>query len=476
MDICFLIHGVLSGGQSCWKKQDVKYLESYYTSSKENVVLWTEVFDGDRGVGTYYTYLRYNNVLPISNRAGSYFGMTVWLEGYMYTDISMMYDILDRLFEREVVGTILVPTSAGGYQYTCDYFVQKQNELEGIEKKFVEIFLANINAQKDFYPATQVVLANQVYYANPQDMYSEQTIELLQQGYSIRLSKENLPFAFLSAKENTQKELELQKELYQKELARITASKDAQIEEQQAQIVELEALRVQLQTENQILVQDKQKLETDYKKLQAKKQRSSKTTETHECTQEPMRRMARRFPEDGCSSGEIHKNSHSRNMGRTSIINTIEKVAVVLILLIILGGVGYSSYMAYLEAQAQKEIPVKPVDKDFTNDDLKNSILFLTRDVCTKDNYRINIKDFAGGTFEQGKSYIAELQKIATKEIISMPYGASWEVEYVVNKDTTTINKAEFFLPDSIPSRTNVTIYLLINNKKTSIYRTEKVK
>ena len=108
MNVEFLIHGTLSDGQSSWKEIDVDYCLRFYTPTTTNEVMICEVEKHENGgISSYYNYLRYNNLTALSGRSGSYFGITVRVDGAICCDVVNMYHLLDTLFTKCIVGSIL---------------------------------------------------------------------------------------------------------------------------------------------------------------------------------------------------------------------------------------------------------------------------------------------------------------------------------------------------------------------------------
>lgn len=134
MNIEFIIHGVLSSGQSITDQNDKDYYKAFYCEQKEDILMTVEVVDRPHGVSTYYNYLRYNNV--ISSRTGSYFGMTVRVDGSYCFDVKNMYLILDNLFNKMIVGKILRQCE-NKYEYIVNSF---SNEKARIEQQFSNMF------------------------------------------------------------------------------------------------------------------------------------------------------------------------------------------------------------------------------------------------------------------------------------------------------------------------------------------------
>ncbi len=379
MKIELLIHGVLSNGQTYWKKQDTSYLALFYKTPKENVVMRAEVQKGDKGIGTYYTYARYNNIIPKSNRAGSYFGMTVWVEEHIYTDITTMYNILDRLFNRDIVGTILSPSSEW-YQYTCDEFAQKQTELDAIEKKFGEMFMALVNLKTEFIPISKVASSNDILKINPADATQQQVLDLLKKGTSILASKEFSYRSAVVAKQNAAKEFEIEKQQHQAELENVKTNtnnllqqKERQLAELQQQKAALEAKQIQLQKEKQALEQEKQKLTNDYNRLKTKKDLANKLEEINEPIQYLARQLAHGFSGSDNPHGETRRHVHSCRDKKATIIKTVEKVAIVLAFLLLLGGVGYSYYAVTTQ--------IESLEKQVASSKVKSKTTDTTKDV-----------------------------------------------------------------------------------------------
>ncbi len=380
MKIELLIHGVLSNGQSYWKKQDTNYLDLFYKKSEVNVVMRAEVRKGDKGIGTYYTYARYNNITPKSNRPGAYFAMTVWIEEHIYTDITTMYNILDRLFYRDVVGTILSPTSEG-YQYTCDDFSQKHIELDAIEKKFGEMLKALVNTKTEFIPISQVASSNDVLKINPADANQQQVLDLLKQGTSILASKEFSYRSAVVAKQNAAKEFEIEKQQHQTELENVKTNTNNLLQQKERQLVELqqqkaalEAKQSQLQKEKQALEQEKQRLTNDYNRLKTKKDLSNKLEEINEPIQYLARQLAHGFSGSDYPHGETRRHGHSVRDRKATIIKTVEKIAIALAFLLLLGGVGYSYYAITTQ--------IESLEKQVTSSKVKSKTTVTTKAVA----------------------------------------------------------------------------------------------
>lgn len=142
MNVEFLIHGVMSSGQTWWKQTDTDYYKQFYSGQAENNLMIVEVINRPHGISAYYNYLRNNNIQ--ATREGAYFGMTVRIDGAYCLDVRTMYRMLDNLFNKMVVGTILKPTTDGRFEYAVPSFEAAKDKLERIEKQFSAMFTANL--------------------------------------------------------------------------------------------------------------------------------------------------------------------------------------------------------------------------------------------------------------------------------------------------------------------------------------------
>lgn len=143
----FQIHGVLSSGQKTWKQDDKDYYAQFYSDQSEDILMIIEVVNRPHGVSAYYNYLRNNNI--ISSREGSYFGMTMRIDGAFCRDVKSIYMILDNIFNKMIVGSLLVQ-KGDKYEYSIDSFNSKNDYLQQVEKQFTNMLNA-FCASQDFF-------------------------------------------------------------------------------------------------------------------------------------------------------------------------------------------------------------------------------------------------------------------------------------------------------------------------------------
>lgn len=147
MNVEFQIHGVLSSGQKTWKQEDKDYYTQFYSDQSEDALMIIEIVNRPHGVSSYYNYLRNNNIL--SAREGSYFGMTMRIDGAFCRDVKSIYIILDNLFNKMMVGSLLV-SKGDKYEYVIDSFASQNDYLLQVEKQFSNMLNA-FCSPKDFF-------------------------------------------------------------------------------------------------------------------------------------------------------------------------------------------------------------------------------------------------------------------------------------------------------------------------------------
>lgn len=150
MNVEFQIHGVLSSGQKTWKLEDQDYYKKFYCDQNEDILMIIEIVDRPHGVSAYYNYLRNNNIL--SAREGSYFGMTIRIDGAFCRDVKGVFMILDNLFNKMIVDKILIP-KGDKFEYAIDSFATQNEYLTQLERQFSNM-LSTFCSQQDFIRIT----------------------------------------------------------------------------------------------------------------------------------------------------------------------------------------------------------------------------------------------------------------------------------------------------------------------------------
>lgn len=215
VNVEFQIHGVLSSGQKTWKQEDQEYYKQFYSDQAEDVLMIVEIVNRPHGVSTYYNYLRNNNIL--SARNGSYFGMTMRIDGAFCKDVKSIFMILDNLFNKMIVGSLLVPKE-DKYEYVIDSFAAKNDYLLQVEKQFFNM----LNA-----------------FCSPQD-FSEISSACTSQGMkqSVNASEITIPMAVETIKQRAKLYISpiYQSKAAQKKIAEAKAEADAAVADASARI------------------------------------------------------------------------------------------------------------------------------------------------------------------------------------------------------------------------------------------------
>lgn len=161
MNIEFIMHGAISG-QSFSKQDDMEYCKQFYGHMDTAELMCIDVAKGPLGVCSYCSYIRSGNV--VAERTGSYLGMTVRIDGYVCTDVKRMWQVLDCVFHKMVVGKILMPIESV-YKYCIDNF--QCSLVEETERYFLSLFGSTFVSgdfrpisDKDVFAGTECVRLN----------------------------------------------------------------------------------------------------------------------------------------------------------------------------------------------------------------------------------------------------------------------------------------------------------------------------
>lgn len=142
-----LIHGNAQGASLWCNKRELpelsqaerSYLSSFYNSSGENKSTVSFVIDWrtdevTKKLISYYHYVIQGNVSEAEGRASGYVGLTLRISESFTPCLLQTYDLLRRLFEEKVVGTLVDKTKANGYQFR----VAKLEELDDTFRQWEE--------------------------------------------------------------------------------------------------------------------------------------------------------------------------------------------------------------------------------------------------------------------------------------------------------------------------------------------------
>ena len=165
MDVEILIHGVPDGQKYYGTKEEQANMGLFYDNSKEAVKFVVETKKQGSTAFAYYTYLRYKGMIEAGGRLGGYFGLTLRLDEY-YQDAIHIYNLLEIVFKRYIVGTLLTP-SGDAYKYTVPDFAIKASEIAQMQQALMQLIQATCTKSKFLdidasfiHPITAVPSAN----------------------------------------------------------------------------------------------------------------------------------------------------------------------------------------------------------------------------------------------------------------------------------------------------------------------------
>ena len=146
MDIEVFFHGVPSGQDYYGITEEWANVELFYDGSTESIKFVIETKKQGGKNYTYYTYLRYG-LMGFGGRSGSYFGLTLRFDQY-YPDIIHIYNLLEIVFKRNIVGTLLIP-AGDAYKYTLNNFSQKATDVNQAQQSLIQLVLTTCSPLHD---------------------------------------------------------------------------------------------------------------------------------------------------------------------------------------------------------------------------------------------------------------------------------------------------------------------------------------
>lgn len=295
MNVEFQIHGVLSSGQKAWKQEDQDYYKQFYSDQTEDVLMIVEIVNRPHGVSTYYNYLRNNNIL--SARDGSYFGMTMRIDGAFCRDVKSIFMILDNLFNKMMVGSLLAQKGEK-YEYAIDSFASQNDYLLQVEKQFSNMLNAFCSPQDFFEISSAYTSQGMKQCINASEITIPMAVETIKQRAKLYLS----PTYQSKAAQKKIAEAKAEAEAAVADAnARIKAAEDAHSKSRQEQEQECESWK----KEKKALEEARNAANQKYRELEKKVQKAelntsinAKISEIKQPLIELAGLMAERFQED----------------------------------------------------------------------------------------------------------------------------------------------------------------------------------
>lgn len=186
MNFTLLTHGV-SMGFDTWRSDNTDYLKRFYRKSDKNEEMTVEVISTESGPATFYNYLRYNTIVDANGRAGSYFGMSIRIDGYECVRIADIFHLLQAVFKNHVIPAVF-NVDNGIFRYKYERFTSLDGALSELENNILRALLSFTNIDRDYavLPQSPPIVAKSCEI-NPEDM-TDKDASLLTKGVRIIVS------------------------------------------------------------------------------------------------------------------------------------------------------------------------------------------------------------------------------------------------------------------------------------------------
>lgn len=188
MELKFIVSGVPSGENMWGPQSDSTFLGTLYVTSKVNTKFDIRLNRSGNTIYAYYHYLVYNTINDFDGRAGAYIGLTVRIDAYC-VDYLSIYNILDIIYRKKFVGSILKHVSGGRLQFTIPSFDKVGEELNEIEK-YIRTSLGNCITNADFKPIPSLPTARANIKLNFDEASEKEVLQAVGQFGQCSLSSE----------------------------------------------------------------------------------------------------------------------------------------------------------------------------------------------------------------------------------------------------------------------------------------------
>lgn len=432
MNVEFQIHGVLPSGQKTWKKEDQDYYKQFYIDQTEDVLMIVEIVNRPHGVSTYYNYLRNNNIL--SARVGSYFGMTMRIDGAFCRDVKSIFMILDNLFNKMMVGSLLVPKE-DKYEYVIDSFAAKNDYLLQVEKHFSDM----LNA-----------------FCSPQDFF-EISSACTSQGMkqSVNASEITIPMAVETIKQRAKLYLSptYQSKAAQKKIADAKAEADAAVTDANARIQAAEDAHSKSRKQEQeykswkkekealeeardAAIQDYQELERKVRKAELNTSINAKISEIKQPLIQLAGLMAERFQEDSYGNVQEKPQPHKKERKEDKLLVWLPWAICILLGIALAGTIWYMDGNKNTEQSRNMSDHVKTSELRSGTEDFRNLCIDIKGLVADADSLTSGVTytcEITGGQYPRdGHWVICDGDKIinGNEFKVSSPSGTHVKITY----------------------------------------------
>lgn len=186
MEVKIIISGVPYGEDSWGVGEHRSYIGTLY-SSTDNVEKKFDIRINNTN-GKRYIYYHYYvcNVNDSKSRNGSYFCITLCSDVFI-KDFKTIYSVLDILFRKKIVGTVLQVVAQGTrYQYLCASFSEKDQKLKEIETLAYNIIGQNLS-NNDISEIPSVSQGQRIRY-NEEDVTEEDFVKSIKTNGNCSIS------------------------------------------------------------------------------------------------------------------------------------------------------------------------------------------------------------------------------------------------------------------------------------------------
>ena len=261
MDVEILVHGVPDGQKYYGTKDEQTNMGLFYDNSQESVKFVVETKKQGSTAFVYYSYLRYKGMIEAGGRLGGYFGLTLRLDKY-YQDAIHIYNLLEMVFKRYIVGSLLTP-SGDGYKYTIPDFASKASEIAQMQQILIQLIQTTCSPNKFLdIDASFIHPISAAPRANIADVSDAAILASIKKYSKVVLSPEY--------------ELNIVKE-YKKKIqeadgkgGNIIAEKDKKIAEKDSSIASLNTKVASQQNQIAVLEQESKRKDTEIQQLKQK--------------------------------------------------------------------------------------------------------------------------------------------------------------------------------------------------------------
>ena len=430
MDVEILIHGVPNGHDYYGPKEEQNNAGSFYITSQESIKFIVETKKNGNTPYVYYSYLRYKGVIGAEGRSGSYFGLTLRLDEY-YNDILHIYNMLDMVFKKYVLGSLLTFTGET-YKYNTPDFVSKKSDIVRLQQGLIQLIQSTCVASKFIKIDNSFI--NPISNApicNIADITDGIMLSTLKKHSKVVLSPDY--------KSNLEKEYEKKMQDVENRGNCVVAERDKKILEKEATISSLDST---IKERDSKIASLEQEIKQKNQELSQHKQKGD-IAQLVERVKDPIVKLSEYFR----IKEEIHKPKTNYYGKKNFIIGIINGALAILVLTSII--LFHFVQIPTVGKPSKKNDELMKLKTELVNLKQqikeKDAVIFDLRktreqDASQKVNLKIDISGFNGGNLSATKNY-----KVRIKEGANTYTGkGSWSiVNATITKGKATDNEIE---------------------------------